>query len=136
MIASKLPSGTSLKLNKVPNLSEESNKSSLSRPMHLSGSPPLKRQRTSSSNSPDMRRKLLGKTLEQKIEKEMESEKNDSKFGLEDVFSVSLDEIDEMDQEEDEDKSTWYKATDPPEVENSSPTLSPGSASPKPLPSN
>merc|ERR1719510_1611128 len=36
-----------------------------------------------------------------------------------------------MNQEEDEDKSTWYKATDPPEVENSSPTLSPGSASPK-----
>ena len=51
MIASTLPSGTSLMLNKVPKLSEESNKSSLSSPMHTSGSgsPPLKRQRTSSS---------------------------------------------------------------------------------------
>ena len=132
MIASKLPSGTSLKLNKVPNLSEESNKSSLSRPMHLSGSPPLKRQRTSSSNSPDMRRKLLGKTLEQKIEKRMESEKNDSKVGSEDVFSVSLDEIDEMDPEVDETKSRCYEARDPSdEVENKSPTFSPTSATPK-----
>ena len=129
-IASKLPSGTSLKLNKVPKLSEES-KSSLARPTQPSsgsGSPPLKRQRTSSSNSPDMRRKLLGKTLEKKLEEKMESEKTDStSIASKDVFSVSLDEIDEIIPAVEEGKSTCFK--DPSEIEKKSPTLSP--ATPK-----
>ena len=118
-------------LNKVPKLSEDSNKSSLSSPMHTSGSgsPPLKRQRTSSSNSSDMRRKLLGKAVEQKLEKQMESEKNDFSFASVDVFSVSLDEIDEMNAMEEESQSTCYKVTDPPEAENKSPTFSSISAS-------
>ena len=127
-IASKLPSGTSLKLNKVPKLSEET-KSPLSMPRstQLSGSPPLKRQRTSSSNSPDMRRKLLGKTLEQNLEKKLESKKYDSSIASRDVFSVSLDEIDETNHVVEESKSMCYKdpSEEDEEVEKKSPTLSP-----------